>query len=475
MMIFLFFGIALLLSLLIFSFPNRKMMAAGSVLFVLLHIILTGYSWQNLNSWDSVYFRFDSLAVLLNALLSILLVPAIFHSNLYFRRHVCDRRKESTFAGTMVLLSTAISSVYFAENIVVMWVSIEITTLCVSFLIYHNRYETPLEAAWKYLFLSSVGIAIAFLGILILATQAKSGEGANLSVSYLASVASEMDPFFLKTGFILILTGYSAKLNVFPLFAATIDAKTVAPSPVNAIISTTLVNAGFVAIFRIYSIINQTELNAWAQNVFLVTGLISISLAAIQLFRIKRYKRMFAFSSMEHMALILIAISVGKPGYYAALLHLVFHTLVKGGLFFQFGQVRAFFHSGWIKDTGDYFRLNSAGGLAFILGIISITAIPPSGLFISEFLIFKALFTSGYFITAIIVFILLTIIIYVIISKTMHLLYAPLPENFKPEAVMVNRFETVSQYVLFFLVIYMGLNPPLILTDLIHQAIQFLN
>ncbi len=474
-MILPFFGISLILSLLIFLFPNRIIMAAGSIIFVILHCLLTVNAFENLNSFDTAYFQFDSLSVLLNALLSILLIPTIFHSNLYFKRHVNDVKNESRFAATMIILSTAISSVYFAENIVVMWVSIEATTLCMTFLIFHNRYETPLEAAWKYLFLSSVGIAIAFLGILILATQATSPEGANLSVSYLASVAPKMDPFFLKTAFVLILTGYSAKLNVFPFYAGTIDAKTVAPSPVNAIFSTAMLNAGFVAIFRMYTIINQTPLNSWAQNVFLVTGLISISLATIQLFRIKRYKRMFAFSSMEHIALILIAFSVGKVGYYAALLHLIFHTLIKGGLFFQFGQVRAFFHSGWIKDTGAYLKLNGTGALAFLLGIISITAIPPSGLFITEYMIFKALFSSGYIATAIAVLIMLTIILYIVISKTMHLLFAELPENFKPEAVFANRFEPVSQFILFFAVIYMGFNPPPILTELINQTIQLLN
>ena len=184
---------------------------------------------------------------------------------------------------------------------------------------------------------------------------------------------------------------------------------------------------------------------------------------------------MFAFSSMEHIALILIAFSVGKVGYYAALLHLIFHTLIKGGLFFQFGQVRAFFHSGWIKDTGAYLKLNGTGALAFLLGIISITAIPPSGLFITEYMIFKALFSSGYIATAIAVLIMLTIILYIVISKTMHLLFAELPENFKPEAVFANRFEPVSQFILFFAVIYMGFNPPPILTELINQTIQLLN
>lgn len=474
-MILLFFGITLILSLLIFVFPKRIIIATASILYVLTHLALSVYSYENLDLQDTVYFKFDSLAVLLNSLLSLLLIPVTYHTKLYLQRHVNNPKKESFFAGIMILLSTAISAVYFAENIVVMWVGIEITTLAVSFLIYHTRYETPLEASWKYLFLSSVGIAIAFLGILILASQATSAEGADLSISYLSSVASQMDPFFLKTAFILILTGYSVKLNVFPLFAATIDAKTVAPSPVNAIISTALVNAGFVAIFRVYSIINQTALNSWAQNIFLVTGLISLALATIQLFRIKRFKRMFAFSSMEHVSLVLIAISIGKPGYYAALLQLVFHTLVKGGLFFQFGQIRACFHSGWIKDTGSYFKLNGAGALAFLVGILSITAIPPSGMFVSEFLIFKALFTSGNFITAIAILAMLTVIIYIILKTTMHLLYGKLPATFNPDKVIVNKFEPLSQFLLFGLVTYFGFNPPPILNHLIHATINLLN
>ncbi|HKI89962.1 MAG TPA: proton-conducting transporter membrane subunit [Draconibacterium sp.] len=474
-MILLFFGIALILSLLIFIFPKRIIIASASILYVLAHLLLTVYSYENLDLWDTAYFKFDSLAVLLNGLLSLLLIPVTYHAKLYLQRHVNNPKKESFFAGVMILLSTAISSVYFAENIVVMWVSIEITTLAVSFLIYHTRYDTPLEASWKYLFLSSFGIAIAFLGILILASQATSAEGADLSISYLSSAAAQMDPFFLKMAFVLILTGYSVKLNVFPLFAATIDAKTVAPSPVNAIISTALVNAGFVAIFRVYSIINQTALNSWAQHIFLLTGLISLALATIQLFRIKRFKRMFAFSSMEHVSLILIALSVGKLGYYAALLHLAFHTLIKGGLFFQFGQIRAYFHSGWIKDSGSYFKLNGIAALAFIVGILSITAIPPSGMFVSEFLIFKALFARGAFITAITVLTMLTVIIYVILKKTMHLLYAELPANFNPDKVIANKFEPISQFLLFGLVTYLGFNPPAVLTNLIHATINLLN
>lgn len=475
MIILIFFSIAAVFSTLILILRSKKLNILLSILYILAHISLSLIAYTRMNVIDSVYFKFDHLSVLLNGLLSLLLIPTLYHSKLYLERHINDIRKESFYIAAMIMLCTAISGVYFSESLVILWVCIEITTLLVAFLVFHDRYQTPLEASWKYLFISSIGIAMAFMGILFLAAQITNSEGADLSVSYLISIAPTMNPFFLKTTFILMLTGYSIKLNVFPLFAATIDAKTVAPFPVNAIISTCLVNAGFIAIYRIYSILSMSGSIQWAQNVFLITGLITLLIAAIQLFRVKRFKRMFAFSSMEHMALVLLALSVGKAGYYAAILHLVFHTLVKSGLFYQFGQIRALYHSGWIKDTGNYFKLNTIGALAFILGLLSITAMPPSGLFISEFLIFKALFSEGYIITAIFVLFLLTIIIYIFFKNSLHLLYAKVPEDFNQQKAITNNYETISQFILFTLVIYLGFNPPVFFTDLIQSAISILN
>jgi len=475
MIILIFIGIAFIFSALVLVFRSRKLNVLLSILYILSHIGLSIIAYTKMNMIDSVYFKFDHLSVLLNGLLSILLIPTLYHSKLYLERHINDIRKESFYIAAMIMLSTAISGVYFSEYLVILWICIEITTLLVAFLVFHDRYQTPLEASWKYLFISSIGIAMAFMGILFLAAQITDKEGADLSVSYLMSIASNMNPFFLKTTFILMLAGYSIKLNIFPLFAATIDAKTVAPFPVNAIISTSLVNAGFIAIFRIYSILSMSESIKWAQDVFLITGLISLLIAAVQLFRVKRFKRMFAFSSMEHMALVLIALSVGKAGYYAAILHIVFHTLIKSGLFYQFGQIRAFYHSGWIKDTGNYFRLNTNAALVFILGLLSITAMPPSGLFISEFLIFKALFSEGYIITAVVVLFLLTVIIYIFFKNGLHLLYSKVPENFNQQNAIINNYETISQFILFVSVIYLGLNPPVFFTDLIHSAISVLN
>jgi len=470
-----FLIITIVLSALVLIFRSRKLNALISILYIFAHICLTVFAYRNTNSIDSVYFKFDHISILLNGLISILLIPTYYHSKLYLKRYINNPKKESYYIASMITLFTVISAAYFSEYIVILWVCIEITSLLVAFLIFHDRYQTALEASWKYLFISSVGIAIAFMGILFLAAQIAQQEGASLSFTYLMSVANNMDPFFLKTAFVFMLTGYSIKLNIFPLFAATIDAKTVAPAPVNAIISTILINAGFIAIYRIYSILSMSDSIAWAQNVFLITGLISLLIATVQLFKVKRFKRMFAFSSMEHMALILLAFSVGKAGYYAAILHLVFHTLIKSGLFYQFGQIRALYNSGWFKNTGSYIKLNPTGAMVFIFGLLSITAIPPSGLFISEFLIFKALFAEGYFITAISALLLLTIIIYIFFKNSFQLLYGKVPENFNQQKAIINKYEAISQFVLFALVIYLGFNPPVFFTTLIQSAITILN
>ncbi|MBE0654190.1 MAG: hypothetical protein IH594_10360, partial [Bacteroidales bacterium] len=301
------------------------------------------------------------------------------------------------------------------------------------------------------------------------------GEELSLSYTHLLSVAGKIDPFFLKSAFLLIITGLSIKINLFPLHAATIDAKTVAPFPVNAIASTALINGGFVAYFRMYSVLTETSSLAWAQHVLIITGIISLFIVAIQLFKVKRFKRMFAFSSMEHMALIIIALSLGKPGYYAAILHLVFHTLIKTGLFLHFGIIRNIYQSGWIKETGEYFKNYGFNALIYIFGILSITAIPPSGMFLSEFLIFKGLFSTDRYFIAIIIFLLLSTIIYLFFKNSMQLLYGKIESNEKKVNPSRYKLEALSQLGLFGLVVYLAYFPPAFFSELLLAVVEMLN
>jgi hydrogenase-4 component F len=473
-MVFIFIILSIAISLSIYLVKKASYTKTISSLFLLSVLMITGYAYLHLEETSSVYYKFDSLSVLLAFVLGILSLATFYHSRLYLKRHNFSVKQEAGYYSSLIMLITAMLSAYFSDNIAVLWISIETTTLFVSILIFHERTKEALEAAWKYLFVSSVGVALAFIGILFLSITASSSGITDLSLHHLLDATQTMNPIWLKMAFVLTLTGFSAKMGIFPLYTVAVDAHTVAPPPISAFISTTLMNVGFLGIFRIFTILAQTEVLQWAQNVLLIAGVISVFMSAIQLLRIKHYKRMFAFSSLEHMGIVALGLGIGGIGYYAAVLHIVFHSFAKAGLFYQIGQVHQFFNSYWIKDAAGYFKKNPIGGLSLILGVISILAIPPSGLFISEFLVFKAMFVHGHYYIAVFVLILLTVIIYSFSKNTFHLLYGETENLVDREAIKTNPWETISQFILFGLVIYLGVNPPLFFTDLINNAIAIL-
>jgi len=472
-MLNIFIILSFAISLSIFLLKNNTVTKILNIFFLGLLIAITIYSFNNLNLSEKTYFKFDSLGVLLTAVLCILSLATFYHSKLYLKRHWVEGKQQAVYYAALTMLITSMVSAYFSKNIAVLWVSIEATTLFVSLLISHERTKAAIEAAWKYLFVSSVGVALAFIGILFLSITANSNGVTDLNIAHLIKVAPLMNPVWLKMAFLFVVTGFSAKMGLFPLHTVAVDAHTVAPPPISAFISTTLMNVGFIGIFRVFTVISNTQVLHWAQNVLLIVGVLSVFISTIQLLKIKHYKRMFAFSSLEHMGIVALGLGIGGLGYYAAILHLVFHSFVKAGLFYQIGQVHQFYKSYWIKDVAGYFKRNPVGGLALILGFVSILAIPPSGMFVSEFLIFKAMFTKHIY-SAVFVLILLTVIIYSFSKNTFHLLYDKPEDNRLDTAIKANPFETVSQFILFGLVIYLALNPPHFFTDLIKASIAVL-
>jgi len=309
-----FIILSFFMSISIFLFGNNSITKVLSVIFLLMLSALIGYSYMHLGQVDSTYYKYDNLGVLLSLVLGILSLATFYHSTIYLKRHQFTAKQEAIYYASLIMLVTAMICAYFAENVAVLWVSIEATTLFVSILIFHERTKEALEAAWKYLFVSSVGIALAFIGILFLSITASGSGITDLSFKHLRDITHLMNPIWLKMAFLLVLTGFSAKMGLFPLHTVAVDAHTVAPPPISAFISTTLMNVGFLGIFRIFTIISQTGVLQWAQNVLLIVGVISVFMSAIQLLRIKHYKRMFAFSSLEHMGIVALGLGVGGLG-----------------------------------------------------------------------------------------------------------------------------------------------------------------
>ncbi|MGC8803238.1 MAG: proton-conducting transporter membrane subunit, partial [Bacteroidales bacterium] len=283
--------------------------------------------------------------------------------------------------------------------------------------------------------------------------------------------AGELDPFWLKLSFVFFLLGFSIKMSFIPMYTASIDAKDKAPAPAGAILASMLMNAGFISVYRYYAILCQTPLKSWAQSLLLISALISLFIAAVYMTRVKNIKRMLAYSGIEHMSLMIIGIILGKTGTYAAILHMVLHSIIKPALFFQYNQIYWVYQSKSIYDIGNYFKYNKAGATALLIGIVSITAIPPSGLFVSEIILFQSLFSNHMLTTLLIVLILLTIIIWGLFSNVMKILFTP-PLQINENAIpAISPWESTTQYILPLLAMYLAYFQPGWFIDWINKAI----
>ena len=366
------------------------------------------------------------------------------------------------------------TSVYLASTIGIMWVLIEATTLSVAVLIYHERTHLSLEATWKYVFICSIGITFAFVGIIFLSKALQEAGSVNLAFIDIPNHLQNVNTFWLKLAFIFMIVGFSTKMGLFPMHTIAVDAHTVAPPPISAFISTTLMNVGFVSIFRTYSLMAHTSILPWMNHILLGCGILSIFVSTVYILKVNHLKRMFAYSSLEHMGLTAIGLASGGIGYFAAILHMVLHSFVKASVFYQIDQIHRVFNTYVLSKTGSYFNKNIAGTFVMLLVFISITAMPPSGMFVSEFLIFRSLFESGQIIALILVLLLLTMIIWALGKNIFSLLFLPPVDSDDKINKVISPWESATQFALLTFAIYLGLNPPAGFVQLINDAVMLL-
>jgi hydrogenase-4 component F len=444
------------------------------IVFGLLQISFTFYACANYKNSVLEYFTFDSLGLLLLMTLSIISIPALFHSYLYIRRHDETPQSRAIYFAAIVLLITSISAAYLANHIAVIWIFTEMTTLSASMLIYHHRNKLALEGTWKYVFICAISITFVFIGILFLSLALRNAGSSDLSFANLMDYKDKLNPFWLRLAFLFIFTGFTAKLGLVPMYTAGIDAKDKAPAPAGALLASVLMNLGFVGIFRIYAVVAHTPLFHWANLIIFIAAFLSIFVATVYMTKVLNIKRMFAYSGIEHMGIVMLGIAAGGIGYYAAVLHIILHAFVKSSLFFQFNQLYRTFQSKSIQYVGNYFKYNPTGAIVLLLGFISATAMPPSGLFVSEFLIFRSLFEAKYIILLIVVLVLLTIVIYAFGKNIMKILFLPVQGLDETTIPKINPWESLTQYILLFTAIWLGLNPPPIFVQMIQDAVKIL-
>jgi hydrogenase-4 component F len=467
-----FFAVAVILTAVTSIIRERVWVRAITIGFTMLHVAFTAFGWLHLGETVLNYFTFDPLGMLLLSILSLLTITTVYHGFIYVRE--ASPPVYSIYHAALIALIISMSGAYLANGMTTVWIFVEATTLAVAALIYHDRTPVALEATWKYVFVCSVGIALAYLGILFLGFTVQDARMLHLSFDRITEIARLANPLYLKIAFIFVLVGYSTKMGLFPMHTVTVDAHTVAPPPISAFISTTLMNVGFLAIFRIYALFAATSILPFMNHVLLISGTLSLVVSAGYMLKARHNKRMLAYSSLENMGIVAIALGVGGIGYYAAILHVVLHSLTKAGLFYQMGQSYKVMGTYQLEKSGNYMTLYPAGAIALLLGFLCITAIPPSGMFISELLMMKALIAKELWWLLVVVALLLCFVMYALVTRVLHILYSQPREKPLHEPGEVNPWQTVTQYLLFGIVVMICFFQPAPFRELIESIIQFL-
>ncbi len=306
------------------------------------------------------------------------------------------------------VLMFAMNLALVANNIGLMWVAIELATLTTVLMVGIYRTHEALEAAWKYFILGSVGIALALFGTILIymAGRPVIGEGADAMVwTSLVARAAEFDPALLNLAFVFLLLGYGTKVGLAPLHAWLPDAHSEGPTPISAVLSGLLLNVALYALLR-FKMLLAANPAALAPGPLMVTmGLISLVFAAFMLYRRRDIKRMFAYSSIEHMGIITFAFGMGGAlANFAGLLHMTMHSLTKSAIFFAVGHIAQVKGTQRIADMGGLTETHPVLGWGLVLGVVAIAGLPPLGIFTSEFLVVTSTFARSPYLALILVF-----------------------------------------------------------------------
>jgi hydrogenase-4 component F len=283
-----------------------------------------------------------------------------------------------------------------ANNLGLMWVGVEFATLTTVLMVGIYRTPEALEAAWKYFILGSVGIALALFGTILLYLAARPVPGQEIEAmawTALMQRAATFDPALLNLAFVFLLLGYGTKVGLAPMHGWLPDAHAEGPTPISAVLSGLLLNVALHALLR-FKMLLATNGEAIAPGPLMVTmGLISLLFAALMLYRRRDIKRMFAYSSIEHMGIIAFAFGMGGPlANFAGLLHMTMHSLTKSAIFFSVGHIAQVKGTQKMADIGGLTETHPVLGWGLVVGVMAIAGLPPFGIFMSEFLIVTSTF-----------------------------------------------------------------------------------
>ncbi len=480
--------ILLLIPLLVSGFcliaPGRRWLEAVTIISAAAVLVIAGLATRQVMISGHIgelanWLYADALSMLILLVIAFVSFTTALYSVGYLRE---DMREQDVTRGEglrhlrryYVLFNLFVFSmlvVPVSNSLGVLWIAIEGTTLASLFLVSFYGTGEALEAAWKYVIVGSVGIALALFGTILAYYSAVQilGSSYDLNWSVLAPVAAHLNPSIMRLAFLFIVVGYGTKAGLAPMHTWLPDAHSEAPSPISALLSGVLLNCAMYGILRFYALAVPSLGRVYPAALLLTFGLISLVVAALLIFRQRDYKRLLAYSSVENMGIIALGVAFGGPlGLFGALLQVLNHAVTKSLMFFASGQVLLKYETKDISRVSGVIKLMPITGTLLIVGGLALTGSPPFSTFTSEFSILSAGFSQGSTAAAIAMLVLIALIFVGMLFFLNGMVFGKANTAVKPGEL--SYLSILAMGLSTVLIVSLGVFIPIPLSNLLHQA-----
>jgi hydrogenase-4 component F len=441
---------------------------SGLACFAVVLTLIPAVAHRDLNYFG--YLRVDAVSAIFLLATSFLYAAVALYSVGYLKQHE-DLYARRFYAG-LNLFAWAMLAAPLMSSLALLWIAVEVTTIISALLVAIEDTDGAAEAAWKYVLIASAGLGLALLGTVFayFAGSQVLGQHYNLAITPLLLVGSHLPHTPVRLAFLLALLGYGTKVGLFPVHTWLPDAHSEAPTPVSALLSGSLLAVSFYAVLRFYQVAAATLGSGFPRDALLAFGVASLLLAALYVFGQRDIKRLLAYSSVEHMGILAIGVSFGAPVALAGvMLHVLAHAAAKGNAFMGAGVLRAKFGTKQISAIRGGLDLLPWSGPLFLLAVFALSALPPSGIFRSEFQIVAGGLDSGSYAATAVLIIGVTVAFFGLSAAATSMLFTPARGTLvrgEPSTWMVVPM-VAGVAVLFVL----GVHPPGELTGLIARAV----
>jgi hydrogenase-4 component F len=464
----------LLMAALAFAIPSNRLRpwalpAAGAAHLAMTVMALVKPETAAEGSWIAL----DPPGKLVLLVVSVLFLFCSIYCVGYLRLR--QERSNRVFVPCILVFLGAMSLVCWSRHLGLQWVAIEATTLSTAPLIYFNRSKRSIEATWKYLLVGSVGIALALLGTFFLAYSAMpSGLKPSLDALEMARIAPYLSKPWLRAAFVLLLIGYGTKMGLAPMHTWKPDAYGEAPGVVGALLAGGVTNCAFLAFARVYRISAAAGETAYASGLMIFMGLFSMAVSGLFMIGQRDFKRMLAYSSVEHMGILVAGLGLGGAALFGTMLHVVTNGIAKGVLFLSAGNVHRAYASKSTDDVRGALRRLPLSAALFLAGFLAITGSPPFGPFVSEFAILNGAFDAGRVAVAVL-FLVFLFVVFVGMGRTvLKVVQGRAPADLRDEPYKDGFLTAAPVVALMAIVLMLGLYIPEPLRNLVEEAARFL-